>query len=101
VEIRAPQAAHAKMTRGQGAPGAGTWPKRRQRLTAATIANARAIRASVRLDQLVGSFIQVTDTILQGLWCSSWQEGGVRRLSGAAHHFGDDWGSSCIDVYRR
>jgi hypothetical protein len=77
------------------------WPKRKQRLTAATIANARAIRASVRLDQLVGSFIQVTDTILQGLWCSSWQEGGVRRLSGAAHHFGDDWGSSCIDVYRR
>jgi hypothetical protein len=66
------------------------WAKRRQRLTAATIANARAIRASVRLDQLVGSLIQVTDTILQGLWCSSWQEGGVHRLSGAAHHFGDD-----------
>ena len=62
------------------------WAKRRQRLTAATIANARAIRASVRLDQRVGSLIQVTDTILQGLWCSGWPGGGVHRLSGAAHH---------------
>lgn len=84
MEIRAPQAAHPKMMRGQGAPGAGMWAKWRQRLTAATIANARAIRASVRLHQLVGSLIQVTDTILHGPWCSSGLESGVHRLRGVA-----------------
>lgn len=90
MEIRAPQAAHAKMMRGQGAPGAGMWAKRRQRLTAATIANARAIRASVRLDQLVGSLIQVTDTILQGLWCSGWPESRVHGVGSVAEQGRDD-----------
>jgi len=97
VEIRAPQAAHAKMISGQGAPGAGMLAKRRQRLTAATIANARAIRPRVRLHQLVESLIERTDTILLPVRFSAWSESGVHGRRGFAQKGRDD---AAVGIHR-